>query len=313
MTLDEHIDLYHQAAELGVRELHISGGEPTLYRHLTDLIEEGKRLGWYVLLNTNGYRLADQSFVDGLFDAGLDGVFLSIYGADEEVADRERGRDGLWARAVEGLLRLRDTRRYLNPSFLIVTQSVLSRTTITGVADLLRLTARLGSDLQVLSYLEGDFEAQHTPTVEQIARFRSELVPQMLEQTSALHPAVRTVARLRLARQFSNAQVSDVEYAAGIYKPTVAAQRACRIPDQFMLVLPDGDVHPCNLVEYAHEPVVGNFRETPDLRAIWEGEAWQRFRRERHWRCRQCPMGQHNWIPLHITPRRAYPFLRRQI
>jgi len=312
MTLDEHLNLYHQAAQLGVRELHISGGEPTLYRHLTTLIEEGRRLGWYVMLNTNGYRLADQSFVDRLFDAGLNGVFLSIYGADATVADRERGRAGLWARAVEGLLRLHDTRRYLNPRFLIVTQSVLSRSTILGAAELLRLTTRLGSDLQVFSYLEGDFEAQNTPTVEQVARFRDEQLPQMLAGTRSLHPLVRPVARCRIMNQFSNRRVSDEQYAAGVYKPTRAMQRACRIPDRFILVLPDGDVHPCNLVEYDHEPVMGNFRETADLRAIWEGKVWTRFRREHHRRCGQCPMGQHNWIPLNVNVQRALPYLRSQ-
>jgi radical SAM protein with 4Fe4S-binding SPASM domain len=257
--------------------------------------------------------LADQSFIDRLFDAGLDGIFLSIYSADEDVADRERGRLGLWGRAVEGLLRLRDTRRYLNPSFLIVTQAVLSRNTVLGAADLLRLTTRLGSDLQVFSYLEGDFEAEYTPTVDQIAEFRRDLVPQMIAGTRLLHPLVRPVARWRLGMQFSNARLSDEEYAAGIYKPDAAMQRACRIPNRFILVLPDGDVHPCNLVEYDHEPVMGNFKAKADLRAIWEGDRWREFRREHHHRCQQCPMGLHNWVPLHITPMRAYPFLRCQV
>ena len=54
LSPEQWISVINQAADLGLEDLHISGGEPTLFPHLVDLIREGKSRGLRVRINTNG-------------------------------------------------------------------------------------------------------------------------------------------------------------------------------------------------------------------------------------------------------------------
>lgn len=316
MTFEQSVALYEQARALGVSELHISGGEPTLYKRLPELIEAAKRQGFFVLLNTNGSELARPGLARRLFRAGLDGTMLSLYSHRASVHDEMRQRQGLWERALAGLEKVGALRRELNPRFMVITQSILSRDNLFDAPGLLELAGNQGSDVHLFSYLEGDYEARYTPSVDMLRRFRAETVPRLRRVVTGLpeaHPVMKGVAWWRLGTLYDPRRNDLENYARCVYNPTEADWRRCGIPEEFMLVLPDGAVHPCNVVEYVHEPVVGNFRETGDLPAIWDGEPWRRFRRERHSHCRQCPMTYHNWIPLNLTFGRLARLLRGRL
>lgn len=308
--------LYEQAARLGVTELHLSGGEPTLYPRLPELVAEAKRLGWFVSLNTNGSRLAEGDLAERLFEAGLDGLMLSLYSHREEIHDTLRQTPGLWRRAVAGLERVAHLRRERHPGFLIITQSILSRQNLFDAPGLLGLVGNAGADVHLFSYVEGDYEARLVPSVEMLARFRRHTVPEMRRVALALpgaSPLMKGLAWWRLGLLFDSRRNPDANYARCVYHETESEWRRCNIPNEFMLVLPDGNVHPCNVVEYTHEPVVGNFRETGDLAGIWRGEAWERFRQDRHHWCRRCPMTFHNWVPLNVTLERTARLLRGRL
>ncbi len=316
LTFEQYLELYRQAKAMGVSELHISGGEATLYKRLPELVEYGKSLGWFVMLNSNGSQFVREDLVEQLFNAGLDGVMLSLYSHREEVHDGIRQQRGLWKRAVTGLDTLARYRRERNPGFFIVTQSILSRDNLFDAADLLDLVAQKGSDVHLFSYLEGDFEARYVPTVDMISEFRAKTVPRMREVVTHMkgaNPLMRSVAWWRLGTLFNNSRNSDANYARCIYNETESDYQRCNIPNEFMLVLPDGAVHPCNVVEYTHEPVVGNFRETLNLQDIWDGDAWNKFRQERHHWCRRCPMTYHNWIPLNLNFTRLGKLLKGRL
>jgi radical SAM protein with 4Fe4S-binding SPASM domain len=317
MTFEQCLDLYRQAAALGTSELHLSGGEPTLYGRLPELVAAGKRLGWFVMLNTNGSQFVREDLVERLFRAGLDGVMVSMYSHQEEVHDAMRQQPGLFRRAMHALEACRRYRQDRNPGFLLVTQSILSRDNLFDSAELLRLVGDAGADVHLFSYVEGDFDARFVPTVDMIRRFRAETVPQLRRSVLGLslaNPVMRAVAAVQVSRLFSQKRNSDENYAACIYQDGSSNSHRCTIPDEFMLVLPDGNVHPCNVVEYSHEPVVGNLlQEGGNLEQIWEGDRWNRFRRERHDWCRRCPMTCHTWVPLNLTFRRLGRLLARRV
>ncbi|MDY0001210.1 MAG: radical SAM protein, partial [Polyangia bacterium] len=179
LSFEQSIDLYHQAARMGLSELHLSGGEPTLYGRLPELVAEARRLDFFVSLNTNGSRLAEGDLAERLFEAGLDGVMLSLYSHREEVHDGLRQTPGLWRKAVAGLRRVAALRRERKPDFLIITQSILSRENLFDAPGLLDLVGQIGSDVHLFSYVEGDYEARLVPTVEMIQRFRRETLPEL--------------------------------------------------------------------------------------------------------------------------------------
>lgn len=74
--------------------LQLSGGEPTLWDDLPELIHFAKESGCsYVQLNTNGIRLAeDPSYVRSLAEAGLDIVFLQFDGTKDPIYEYLRGK-----------------------------------------------------------------------------------------------------------------------------------------------------------------------------------------------------------------------------
>ena len=171
--------LYRQASELGVRELHLSGGEPTLYPKLAELVALGKQLGWFVMVNTNGSQFGREPLVRRLFDAGLDGVMLSLYSHEAAVHDSMRGQPGLFHRALQALERCVRHRREGHAGFLVVTQSILARHNLLDAADLVRLVGDAGADVHLFSYVEGDFDLQHVPNVALIEQFRRQVLPRL--------------------------------------------------------------------------------------------------------------------------------------
>lgn len=64
--------------------IRLAGGEPTLRPDLPYIISRIKALGHRVVLLTNGLRLAQESYVDSLAQAGLRHVYLSLNGADND-------------------------------------------------------------------------------------------------------------------------------------------------------------------------------------------------------------------------------------
>ena len=59
LSLDEYLAIARVGASLGVRKLRITGGEPTLYPRLSDLIAGVGAMGFDdVAMTTNGSRLA---------------------------------------------------------------------------------------------------------------------------------------------------------------------------------------------------------------------------------------------------------------
>ena len=70
-------DVLAQAADLGVLQLHLSGGEPTARRDLEEIIAQAAKVGLYTNLITAGVLLTSQR-LEGLAARGLDHVQISI-------------------------------------------------------------------------------------------------------------------------------------------------------------------------------------------------------------------------------------------
>ncbi|THK33375.1 pyrroloquinoline quinone biosynthesis protein PqqE, partial [Ensifer sp. MPMI2T] len=99
LSTDEWIDVFSQAAALGVLHLHLSGGEPAARRDLVDLTRAAVSLGLYSNLITSGVGLT-AARINDLAAAGLDHVQLSIQGVSAEGADRIAGYKGGYERKM---------------------------------------------------------------------------------------------------------------------------------------------------------------------------------------------------------------------
>jgi len=297
LTFRDWQDVLEDARDLGVWQLTISGGEPTLYPRLAEIIRIGRSYGWLVRLNSNG-DFAREGYGARLVEAGLNVVDISLYSAIPALHDSMRARKGLWHRATANIAmfaQLADE----HPPFKVMTQTILCRENYRDFGELVKLHHRLGSSGLLVSYLEGDFDGEHLLSAEEIQEFRSDILPAALEVGQRLDNHTRELAISALTQIFSPAVLDAESCARGVYRQGDAP---CSIPRKQALILANGDVHPCNIVEYTHDAVVGNLFSSR-LRNVWNGDAWQQFRLCRHQRCSRCPMNHHVYVPLKATTR----------
>src|SRR2546429_15469 len=91
LSTDEWCRVFREAKALGVLQLGLSGGEPTLRADLEVLVSEAHGLGLYTSLITSAYRLTKERLA-GLKAAGLAHVQISFQGADAELWDAVAGK-----------------------------------------------------------------------------------------------------------------------------------------------------------------------------------------------------------------------------
>ncbi len=100
LSTGEWTSVFHQAAKLGVLQVHLSGGEPTARKDLPELLTEARAAGLYNNLITAGVLLTRDSLAR-YRDAGLDHVQLSVQDSDAANAEKIGNFRGGHAKKLE--------------------------------------------------------------------------------------------------------------------------------------------------------------------------------------------------------------------
>src|SRR2546421_11439482 len=90
LSTGQWLSVLEQARELGVLQVHMSGGEPLARHDLVELVARASDLGCYVNLVTSGLGLTERKMAR-LSAAGIAHVQLSVQGADAVLANRIPG------------------------------------------------------------------------------------------------------------------------------------------------------------------------------------------------------------------------------
>ena len=93
--------LAKQADEMGLARFVISGGEPTIFPDLDELVAAIDPEKFYINSDSNGYLLAEKA--EHMKKIGIDRIQLSIDSLDPEEHDAFRHKPGAWKRAMEGI------------------------------------------------------------------------------------------------------------------------------------------------------------------------------------------------------------------
>src|SRR6188768_1106557 len=104
LTTEQCLDLVHQMADLGVKEVTLIGGEAYLRDDWTDIVREIKKCGMSATM-TSGGRGITKERAEAAKQAGLESVSISIDGL-EATHDRLRGVEGSFRSAFEALKNL---------------------------------------------------------------------------------------------------------------------------------------------------------------------------------------------------------------
>lgn len=90
LKTEEWQDVLRQAGEMGVLQLHLSGGEPCVRQDLEAILDTAVKAGLYTNLITSGVTLT-RARLEGLAKLGLDHVQLSIQDVDPANAEKISG------------------------------------------------------------------------------------------------------------------------------------------------------------------------------------------------------------------------------
>jgi pyrroloquinoline quinone biosynthesis protein E len=254
LTTEEWCRTLTQADELGVLQLHLSGGEPTLRRDLEAIIAHAAGLGLYTNLITAGV-LLDEARVHALKAAGLDHVQLSLQAADAPTADRVGGYRG------GHLKKLAIARRIRAAGLPLTINAVVHRQNLDG------LEAMIDTALDLDAHR---IEVAHVQYYGWALRNRAALMPTRAQLDAATRIVERRRAELK-GRLAIDYVVPD--YYARRPKPCMGGWGHV-----ILNVDPKGRVLPCHAAASIPSLEFSNVRDH-DLAWIWsESPAFQAFR-----------------------------------
>ncbi len=138
MSIGNFKCLVTRLSEAGLKQITLSGGEPTLYPHLKEAVKFSKDQGLIVHMNTNGYLLTKKLALE-LKKLGLSQVQTNIDSIDPRKHDEARGMKGSFHRALKALKNASEAG--LTP----VSQTVLAKYNEEEIFDIFKLGRSLGA------------------------------------------------------------------------------------------------------------------------------------------------------------------------
>lgn len=253
MPAEDWVRVLGQAAQLGVVQVGLSGGEPLLYRDLVRLVQVARSEGIYTNLITSGIGLTPERMAE-LREAGLDTVQISFQADEAQMADDIAGAP-VHARKIEA------ARIVVEAGLPLGVNVVLHRRNIERLPRIIPFIESLGAMR---------LELANTQFYGWAFRNQAALLP--------TEPQVREAERVANAEAARLAGKMQIVYVLPDYyekrpKPCLHGWGA-----RSLTVNPRGDVLPCQAANSIPDLVFDNVREH-SLEWIWrQSEAFNRFR-----------------------------------
>jgi len=244
MPVEQWKKVIDKVWELRIPHIVFTGGEPTLYNGLVELVAYAEEQGLITGLNTNGRKLADKAFVDSLLKAGLDHVQITLESHDADIHNRMVAAKGAWEETVAGLKNVLASRLYVMTNTTLLTHNKDS------IRETLAFLAELGLPTVGLNALIYAGKGKDVGT-----GLHEEELPPLLEEARAMTQA--NGQRLIWYTPTQYCHFNPLQLDLGIKGCTAALYNMC--------VEPNGDVIPCQ--SYYH--ALGNLLNNP-WNEIWE-------------------------------------------
>jgi radical SAM protein with 4Fe4S-binding SPASM domain len=137
MSWENYQKLIKILSDAGVKQITLSGGEPTLYPHIREAVKLAKDSGFVVHMNTNGY-LFTKELANELKGLGLSQIQTNIDSLDPKKHDYVRGKEGSFHRVVEVLKNAKAA------GITCVSQTVLTKLNENEIFDIFIFARSLG-------------------------------------------------------------------------------------------------------------------------------------------------------------------------
>ena len=265
LSTQDWTDVFRQAADLGVIQVHLSGGEPTLREDITSLIDAAHQFGLYTNLITSAPLSVNWA---SILDSPIQHVQLSFQAFSEEESQIIAGRSLL----VDSKRQIAN--KITSAGIPLTLNFVVSALNICSISDAFKSAVELGASRIEIAFVQFLGWAHAN---------RAILMPTLDEYNSACD----------LFRELQTQYVNCVD------SQLVPLSEYSQIPGsclggwgkRVIVVRPDGTVLPCHHADILPGSSAENVRETP-LRTIWEkSHLFNLFRDPQSLNsiCRSCP------------------------
>lgn len=252
LSTEDWLRVLEEAAELGILQVHFSGGEPMARPDLYTLIAHAHKLNLYTNLITSGVLITPQT-MKRLDESGLDHVQLSFQDTDGPEADRLSDFPQVQPRKLEAARLITQTGIPLTLNF------VLQKANISRIPDMFTLARQL--DAQRV-------EMAHTQYYGWALKNRAALLPSRTQLEEASRYVAVEEAKGGLAIDYVTP-----DYYAERPKPCMGGWG-----QRFLNISPSGHVLPCHAAETIPSLHFDNVRDH-SLSHIWyHSQAFTLFR-----------------------------------
>ena len=275
LELDEAVwkSVLDQAADMGVLQVHFSGGEPAARKDLEALVAHADGRGLYVNLITAGVTLTEGR-IAALAGAGLTHVQLSFQDSDAAQGERISGFDGGHEKKLAAAAMI------TGAGMALTFNAVVHRQNAARVPEMVDLAIALGAHRIEIANVQYYGWGLHNRAALMPAREQLDRMTAFVEE-----------ARERLKG------IIVIDYVTPDYYATYPKSCMGGWARRFMNVTPAGKVLPCHAAETIPGLEFDNVRDRA-LADIWEnGQAFGKYRAT-EWMpegCRGCERQQIDW------------------
>jgi len=225
LSSEDWFRVLDEASELGILQVHFSGGEPMARRDLPKLVAHATRLQLYTNIITSGVLLTDEAMA-ALLEAGVDHIQLSFQDVDPVMAEWIGGYAGGHAKKLLAAQRIKAAGLPLTTNF------VIHRHNVDRVDAMIAMAHALGSSR---------VEIAHAQYYGWGLRNRAALLPTREQLDSATETVEGARDRLKGAM--------IIDYVVPDY--FAARPKACMggWANRFLNITPSGKVLPCHAAE----------------------------------------------------------------
>ena len=255
LTTAEWCRVMDELAEIGVLQIHFSGGEPAVRKDLVQLVRHATQVGLYSNLITSAVMLT-KARLQELADAGLCHVQISVQGSESLVADRVGGFKNGHAKKLQVAAWTREV------GLPLTINAVMHRQNLHQLPEIIDMAVALDADR---------LEVANVQYYGWALKNREALIPTFAQ--------VETTNQIVAEAQDRLAGVLDIDYVVPDYYAQRPKQCMGGWGRQFFNISPSGKVLPCHAAESITGMEFDSVRGNKSIRWIWDNsEAFNKYR-----------------------------------
>jgi radical SAM protein with 4Fe4S-binding SPASM domain len=252
------IEIFDEAATIGVSTVMISGGEPFLRPDIIKVINYIKQKGLFVIISTRAG--LSEEIVKQLKDAGLQKIQVSIDASNPKLANFLAGSKDCYQQAIQTI------KLSIKNGIEVKTNTVITAYNINDIPNLIALLANLGVA-----------EINLTPYARSLGRHRESLF-------ASTEDLKRLLFWVEEYQGYSNLKKVTIRYADDVIRRLGNPQSResfdqrlfCTAGKLGLVILPDGKVTICERLADVPQAIVGDLM-SQTLLEIWNSEALLRL------------------------------------